>query len=621
MADISLSLNLAVTAGAALAGGVAARLLHQSVLVGYIAAGVVLSPFTPGPVADLETIERLADLGVVLLMFTVGVHFSLRDLLRVRVAAFGAALQLPLSITVVAVATMLAGWTWREGVFFGAAAALAGSTVLTKLLSERGEEGSLHGRMAIGWSVAQDLATVVLVVVLGVIAEGGADVAVSLGVALLKAAAFLGVMIAGGSRLMPWLLGHVARLGSRELFILAIAGLAIGTALLAEQTGLSLALGAFIAGVVLSESDLSYHALGEMLPLREIFAALFFVSVGMLVNPSLILEHLPLFLMLVLAVLSKGWITAQITTILRYPRPVAALIGIAVAPSAEFSFILVRQGATAGVVSGTTFSLMLAATVASIFLAPVLYRLAPLLERTIIAVPGRAPFHLLLPDQPDLPELRNHVVICGGGRVGGLIAGVLRTRRQRFVMIEMDRRLAEGLRRAGNTVIYGNAAAAPVLEQAHLAAARTLVIALPDPVATRQIVDWARRHSPRLDIVARVDSVEAAALLRELGVNEAVVAEQELALEMTRHTLHRIGIPSMEIQSIVQYLRFGSARPRDDGTPTAQAPVAVQPSRPVIPANQADERPVARAPRIRPPRRPDATPSPEPPPAEQQEEV
>lgn len=597
MADVTLSLDLAVAGGAALVGGTLARVLRQSVLVGYIAAGVLLSPFTPGPVGDVETIERLADIGVVLLMFSIGVHFSLRELAAMRQAALGAAVQLPLSIGLGTVMARVLGWTWQEAIFFGAVAAISGGTVLTKLLTERGEEDTAHGRVAIGWSVVQDLATVVLVVLLSVVAEGTDRLLPALGLATLTAGTFVGGMLVVGARVMPWVLARVARLGSRELFILTVAALSLGTALLSEAMGLSLALGAFIAGVVVSESDVSYHALGEVLPLREIFAALFFVSVGMLVDPGLIWEHLPLFLVLVALVLSKALIIAALCVGLGYGAQTAALIGLGLAPSAEFSFILARQGVSAGVVSASVFSLMLAATATTIVLAPLLYRLGSPLARLLNAIPSPTTDAGEVAAVAEVPRRRNHVVICGGGRVGALIAGVLRARGQGYLIIEVDRRRAEALRAAGELVLYGNAGAAPVLAHAQLDTARTLVLAVPDPIVIRQVVSLAHQQYPRLDIVARVGSVEEADAVLALGASEAVIAEQELALEMTRHTLQRIGVSTLEAQGILQRLRGGPRRTAEPVPATAEEPFRPVPSA-EPPTVSGAEAPSHRPPRI-----------------------
>ena len=491
MDEAPVSIDLALAAGAALLGGLAARLLRQSVLLGYLAAGVVIGPFTPGPVGDTETIERLADVGVVLLMFSIGVHFSVRDLLAARGIGLAGGLQVALALLVGLAAGIAIGWPWRQAAVAGAVAAVSGGTVLTKLLAERGEEDTAHGRLAVAWSVVQDLATIALVVLVGVLAEGPDRLPRALGEALVLAVAFVGGMLLVGVRVVPPLLAAVARLGSRELFILAVAGLSLGTALLAEEAGLSLALGAFVAGVVVSGSDLSYHALSEVLPIREIFAALFFVSVGMLIDPGLLVREAAIFLLLTPLVVAKGPLVIGLATlVLRAPPATAVLAGLGLAQSAEFSFVLARQGVAAGIVSGEAFSLLLAATVASIALAPLLYRAAPLLERVVARVPWREPAPL---PPVELPPLRNHVVICGAGRVGSLVAGLLRQRRQGYVIVEADRRTAERLRAAAQPVIYGDAASPIALGQARLGAARTLVVAIPDPVVAREIVDEARR--------------------------------------------------------------------------------------------------------------------------------
>lgn len=561
MADASLSVTLATAVGAALVGGIIARLLRQSVLIGYIAAGMVISPFTPGPSSSVETIERLADIGVVLLMFGVGIHFSLRDLLSARAPVIGAAVQIPAAVAVGFVAARVVGWTWQEGLFFGAAASISSTIVLTKLLAERGQEDTTFGRIAMIWALAQDIATVALVVLLAAVTERSGALAPTLGVALLKAALFLGGMVVIGTRVFPWALVRVARFGSRDLFILAVGALSLGTAVLSERLGLSLALGAFIAGVVVSESDLSHHVLGEILPVRDIFAALFFVSVGMLVDPMLVLRHPFLFMFLVAVVLSKGVIVTVLgATALRLPLDTAVLAGAGLAQSAEFSFILERQGVSAGAVSAQVFGMILSATAATIVLAPLLFRAAPAAESVIGLLPRPGPRPLPAP-APPAGGWRNHVVIAGAGRVGTLISRILRRRGQGYVFIEMDRRRAEALRAEDEPVIFGDAAGMPVLEQACLERARTLVVAVPDPVGALRIVDEAHRRYPRLDIIARAASPEQVERLRALGAAEAVIAERELGLEMTRHTLHRIGVPTLETQAIIHRLRFEPDQP------------------------------------------------------------
>lgn len=561
MTDTTLSLDLAAATLIALVGGALARLLRLPVFLGYLAAGLALSPFTPGPVGDVAAVQRLADLGVVMLMFGMGVQFSLRDLVAGRDVAAGAAVQVPLSLATTALAMWALGWSWQAALYAGAAACSTSSIVLVKLLTEHNAQDSPHGRLAIAWSLAQDLLTVIVIAVLGAVARaGGLDARV--GTATLEAAAFVGAALFVGTRVVPPLLVRVARLGSRELFTLSVAGLAVGTAVLGERFGLSLALGAFIAGIAVSESDVSHQALGELLPIRDLFAGLFFVWVGMLIDPRLLMEQPGLFAALALLMLSKAAIGAVLVAgPLRRPARTAALAGVALAPSAEFSFVVARDGVTAGALTAEQFSLILAATAATIPLTPPLMRLAPAVQRLLEPLALRAGAVAVSDPSPAPPRLRNHVVIVGGGRVGSLIAAVLRRRGQGYVIIEEDRRTVERLRAAGEPVIYGNAAHPAVLAQADPAHARTLVVAIPDPVAARRVVSEARAQNPRLDIVVRAHSPTDAADFLRLGAAEAVLAERELALELTRHTLHRIGLTTLEIQAILQRLRFGEEPP------------------------------------------------------------
>jgi CPA2 family monovalent cation:H+ antiporter-2 len=557
MTDTTLSLDLATATLIALAGGALARLLRLPVFLGYLVAGLALSPFTPGPVGNVEAVQRLADLGAVLLMFGMGVQFSVRDLAATRDVAAGAAVQVPLSLAITALAMWALGWSWPTALYAGAAACSTSSIVLVKLLIERNEQDSPHGRLAVAWTLAQDLLTVVMIVVLGAVARaGGLDARV--GLATVQAAAFVGTALFVGTRLVPPLLVRIARLGSRELFILSIAGLAVGTAVLGERFGLSLALGAFIAGITVSESDVSHQALGELLPIRDLFAALFFVWVGMLIDPRLLMAQPALFTALLGLMLSKAAVAAAlIAGPLSRTARTAALAGVSLAPSAEFSFVVARDGVAAGALTAEQFSLILAATAATLPLTPPLLRLAPAVQRLLEPLSLRAGAAAANDPAPSSLRLRNHVVIVGGGRVGSLIATVLRRRGQGYVIIEEDRRTAERLRAAGEPVIYGNAAHPAVLAQADLAHARTLVVAIPDPVAARRIVSEARGQAPRLDIVVRAHSPTDAAEFLRLGADEAVIAERELALELTRHTLHRIGLSTLEIQAILQRLRFG----------------------------------------------------------------
>jgi CPA2 family monovalent cation:H+ antiporter-2 len=558
MDSAHLLVNLVLALAAALVGALLAVRLGQSVILGYILAGIAIGPFTPGFVGDMRAVEALADIGIVLLLFTIGVEISVRDLLRMgRVAVLGGTVQVLLTLGLgFAVGTGL-GWRPLEALFFGAVIAISSSAVLGKLLGEGGETGAEHGRLGLAWSTIQDLSTIVLMVVLAALAAGGDNLATDLLGALAKAGAFLALLVLVGPRVLPWLFERVAALRNREVFIVAVAVVILGAAYVSSQFGLSLALGAFVAGMIVSESDLAHRILGEVLPLRDILAGLFFVSVGMLVDPRFVWENLPLVLLaLALIVIGKGLITALLTWGFTRSVRTALLTGVLLAQAGEFSFLLARLGTDLGSVSASAFSLMLAAAVGSIVLSPSLYRLAGPASRWLERrLPASALAKRLTRAAEGEPAPRRHAVICGYGRVGRVIGAALRRRNLPFVVIEHDIQLVRRLRERGVPALLGNADNPVLLEKAHLAQARLLVVAVPDALATRLIVDYARHANPELEVVVRSHSLELVDHLRRQGVDEVVMGELELSLEMARRTLRRFGVSAMETLAIVQGLR------------------------------------------------------------------
>lgn len=555
-----LILNLTVAFFAALIGGAIALRLRLSAVVGYVAAGVAIGPFTPGFAADPEQIRLLADIGIVLLMFGVGVQFSLRDLFQVRgIAVTGALVQVPLTIGLGVAFGLAWGWPWLEALFFGAIISISSTAVVAKLLSDRGESGTLHGRITIAWLLVQDILTIFLIVALSALAQGTAqqELTSNLVVSTAQAAAFIVGVLALGGRVLPPFLGLVARTGSRELFLLAVTALALGTAFGGSLLGVSPALGAFLVGLVISQSDLSHHVLGEVLPTRDLFAVLFFVSLGMLVEPQ-VLIHSPGVVMLALAVLvaGKALLSTAITLLQRYPLRTALFVGMGMGNAAEFSFVLARIGSDLGAVSDTVFSLVVASAVASILLTPLLFHTVHPVERFLASSLGRLAGPRGLRDPAENPDrLRGHAIVCGYGRVGSVVAEALRERGLRVVVIEQDRRRADQLRRQGLPVVYGSAANPYVLAQAHPEQAVTLVAAIEDPLATRQLTEYAQRLNPRLDVVARVSGLEEETFLRTRGIAETVIGEREVALELSRHALRRFGITGAELTHAVQGLR------------------------------------------------------------------
>lgn len=557
MATSYLLVNLAFALGVGLVGAILVTRLGQSVIVGYILAGVAIGPFTPGFVGDVSAVEALADVGVIFLMFAIGVQLSFRELMSVgRVAIVGGGVQVIIMIGVGYLVGLGLGWQPLEALFFGAVISNSSSTVLTKVLGERGEVDSTHGRIALAWSTVQDFGTVALIVILSALAMGSGNLLTDLSVAVARSALFLVLIFVLGSRALPWVFERVATLRNREIFIITVVATALGTAYLSTYFGLSVALGAFAAGVVVGESDLSLQILGDITPLRDIFAAVFFISVGMLINPVFVFQNLGLVLVtLMLIVIVKGALSAVITGVAGYPVTTAIFTGVALAQSAEFSFLLARVGVSVGGISSSTFSLMLAAAAISIVVLPSNYRcagpMARWLERRL------APSKLSNPPHVNNPEAqpRGHAVICGYGRVGGVIGTTLRRRGFSILAIEQNHRLVNRLREQGVTALLGNAANPILLDHANLPRARVLVVAIPDALAAQQIVEYSRRVNPRLNIVVRAHSDRELAFMHSRGVDQVVMGEVELALEMTRHTLRRFGISLVESQAIVQGLR------------------------------------------------------------------
>lgn len=543
-----LGLTLFAALGAALVLGAIAHRLRLPPMVGYIVAGLVVGPFTPGIVADREQVLELADIGVALLMFSIGLRFSLRELASVgRLVLIGAPIQVAITMTLGTIAALLLGRELVESLFVGAIVSICSSVVLVKVAGESVLETLLAGRIALGWSIVQDLITVVLVVVLSALAVESPnpllDVARSTAIAL----GFVALVVLLGSRVLTWLLERVARLGSRELFIVAVALIALGTAFSASALGVSVALGAFIAGLALADSDLAASVLGEVVPLRELFATVFFVSIGILLQPAAVISGWPIVLLLLGLIVVGKWLPiAGIVTLAGHRPAVAVRVGGLISQSGEFSFVLATAGLHVGALDQQTFSLAMGATVVSILLASPIFvgsgRLADLLERRSSKTPPL----------DDLPPPRRHVVVLGYGRVGRQIGRMLATRSFPWMAVDIDYPLVRRSRTAGAPVIYGDAGSPSVLDAAGIRDARMLIIAHPDSIAARQAVAHARRRNPRIEIAARAHSDTEEAELRRLGVSRVVIAERQLGDELVRHALRRFGVSEREIDVVLR---------------------------------------------------------------------
>ncbi len=578
MTDASFISDMAVALLAALvAGGIAAR-LKLPVVIGYLIAGILVGPYTPGFMGDMETIKALAEIGVVLLMFGVGVDFSIDQLRNVRnIALFGGGGQVLITILFGIGIGVLLGWPWSWNLFFGCILALASTTVLLKLLMERGEMGSQHGQIMVGVSLLQDLSTILMVTLLPAltVVEAGSSPLLEIGKSLALTVVFLGIMFLLGSRLFPWLLTTIAQRGSREMFLLSTVALSIGTAFVATHVfELSLALGAFIAGLVVSESEVHYRIMSDLLPVRDIFAVVFFVSVGMLINPMFLWENIGVVLLVSAAIVGGKFIIATLVTWpFAYSRRTLLLAAAGLAQIGEFSFILAQQGLQLGVLDDYIYSLTLSGALLSTLAVPFLMRGAGALGGWLDSR-SAPPSSAASPMQPCQPlelqnTLRDHVVICGYGRVTLHIVEAMEELRCSFVVIEHDWLRAQQVRRRGAHVIYGDATSSLVLEGAQLTTARIMVVAIPELATQRMVVYQAHTICPELPIIARARQADELALLYGDGASEVIVPSFEGGMEMLRQTLLRMQVSAEAIQNYIDAVHFARYEPwRQDKTDT-----------------------------------------------------
>jgi CPA2 family monovalent cation:H+ antiporter-2 len=542
--------------------GMIAHRLRLSPLVGYLAAGIVVGPFTPGFVADAKLAHELAEMGVILLMFGVGLHFSLADLMAVRRIA------VPGAVAQIGVATLLGmglaaalGWGLGAGLVFGLALSVASTVVLVRALQERKILESERGKIAVGWLIVEDLVMVLALVLLPALAPAlvadtrlpASEIAATIGLTLLKVAAFIGVMVVAGRRIIPWIMHHAAHTGSRELFRLAVYAVALGVAFgAAKLFDVSFALGAFFAGMMMGESRLSQRAADEALPLRDAFAVLFFVSVGMLFNPAVLVQA-PLAVLATVLIIVVGKSVAAFVIVRAFGHPVgtALTVSAALAQIGEFSFILVGLGVALALLPEEGRDLVLAGAILSILVNPFLFAAVErgrtkLLTRIQFTAdraaaqatpaPARsAPPAAPVPSAPEVPSitaLTDHDVLVGYGRVGSLIGPGLLAAGRPLLVITDDDAGAEAARAAGAEVVVGHAVDPEVLVAANLPAARRLFCTLPEAFEAGQVVEQARAANARLEIMARAHSDEAVAHLMGHGATSTVLGEREIALRM-----------------------------------------------------------------------------------------
>ena len=550
--DVSLIATLAAAFGLALVLGLAASWLGLPPLVGYLLAGVLIGPFTPGFVADLGLAAQLSEIGVMLLMFGVGLHFSFDDLLAVRrIAVPGALVQIGVATALGAAVSLMWGWDLGASLVLGLSLSVASTVVLLRALEARGLLQAMNGRIAVGWLVVEDLVMVLVLVLLpavaGFMAAGdGADTGTlwsALGWTLLKVAAFIALMLVVGRWAFPKALWAIARTGSRELFTLGVIAAAVGVAFgAAALFDVSFALGAFFAGMMMRESEFSHRAADESLPLRDAFAVLFFVAVGMLFDPAVIWEQ-PLKLLMVLAIVLVGKTAAAMALVLlfRYPLGTAVTVGVSLAQIGEFSFILAGLGVALGVLPKEGQSLILAAALVSIAVNPALFAAVEPLQAWLRRrsawlrkMEARDDPLTQLPYSTDPRLLSGHTVVVGYGRVGRHIAESLRQQGRAVVVLDHNRERVEALRVDGVPAVQGDALEPEALVQAHVARAAQLVLALPDAHEARRIVELSRQLNAGLMVVIRARSGDEADLLRQSGLGAVFCPEDEVAQAMLR---------------------------------------------------------------------------------------
>lgn len=565
---MGIAADIALILVAALVGGFVAQRLGQPLIVGYIVAGIAIGPYTYGPqVAGIHDIELLAEIGVALLLFAFGLEFNLKKLARVRwIALLGTPIQLLASIALGYGAGRALGWTDTAALWLGAVVSLSSTMVILKTLAAQGTLGTLASRIMMSMLLVQDLAVVPLMIVLPVLGGAG-DGLGQLGWAVLRAAAFLTTMIFAGTRVMPVLLQRIAAWNSRELFVIAVMALGLGVGYATYLAGLSFAFGAFVAGMVLSESDYSHQALSDIVPLRDVFAMLFFVSIGMLLDPRFLVDNIGAVLALcVLVGVGKALIFGAVVRAFGYRGDVPLTVGLGLFQFGEFGFVLARVGLADGAIAVEQYNLLLAAALCSMLLTPLTMRLAAPLGSLLSLGRDRRADRELAPHEPS-----GHIIIAGYGRVGRYTADVLRRLELPSVVVERDAHRMDELKAGGLPVIFGDAASPVVLEAAGVHRARLLLVAVSAAIDVETIVRGARQLNPRLPIVARATRLGQLAVLRTLGIFEVVQPEFEAGLEMVRQTLLRFGFAAADIEQLSDAVRNEQYLPIE--APDSNAPL------------------------------------------------
>jgi CPA2 family monovalent cation:H+ antiporter-2 len=533
--------------------------LRLPAIVGLLLTGVIVGPYGLRLIHDIEVVESLAEAGVILLLFTIGIEFSLHTLLNLkRIVGIAGTLQVGLSMAAACTAARLLGRSNPEAVLWGFLVALSSTAIVLKLLGERGETDSPHGRIAVGVLILQDLSVVPMMFLLPLLSGTAAGPEASLGWVMGKAVLILAAVLISARLVIPPLLHQVVRTRSHELFVLSIVVICFGTAWLTSLAGLSLALGAFIAGILISESDYGQQALADVLPLRDLFSSLFFVSVGMLLNVGFALQHAATIMLIVIGLVLGKSITGAVATLaMGYPPRTAVLTGLALAQIGEFSFVLARAGMAAGLIGEGMYQVFVAAAVITMLAAPFLLRVAPIVADGAAQLPlarwlqGRD----RLEEEATGIALTDHVIIAGFGLNGRNVARALAAAHIPYLVLEMNPETVRAERQKGTPIAYGDASQQAVLRHAHIDTTRVIVVAISDAAATRRVVELARRLNPGVYIIARTRYSQEVAPLSGLGANEAIPEEFETSIEIFARVLRRYLVPREEIERQIAAIR------------------------------------------------------------------
>jgi CPA2 family monovalent cation:H+ antiporter-2 len=557
--DFILDLTLAL--GCSALGGYLANRVRQPALLGYLTTGLVIGPYGLGLLRDVDQIEALAQIGIAFLLFTLGVEFSLTELRRVRkIALQGSLLQMGLTTLLVLAVSLLVGWVSSplEGIFLGLVLSLSSTAVVLKTLTERGETSTVHGQIMLALLIAQDLALGIILAIMPALKQGQ-DLAPTLGFALLKIGLFLVGALILGRWVVPPLLQHIAATESSELFLLSVVALCLGVAWVTAQLGLSIEMGAFVAGLMIAEIDYADQALGKILPLRDTFACLFFASIGMLIDPNLLTTHLGLILGLVMVIMiGKAAIILPIVLRFGYSLKTAVLTSFGLNQIGEFSFVLSLVGLQMGLITPQRYSLLLGTIAITLLLTPLWIHIAPILISRLDQLPlvRRYWQPLQEPKLLSVPEgIRNHVIVAGYGRVGEVLVNILLSQGYPVLVMENSESAVQRLRQRQIPYVFGDADNQLVLDKTCLETAQALAIALPDPSSTRLLLQRALAKAPHLDIIARSHRNEEIDLLTQLGAREVVQPEFEAALELGSHLLRTLGQPPWQISTVLETIR------------------------------------------------------------------